>query len=63
MFVTFGNSAQKAMQAAKLKTTLAGPAAAYPSMASAIEYCINNTDALAAAQAKAPVAPVKKAER
>jgi uroporphyrinogen-III synthase len=25
MFVTFGNSAQKAMQAAKLKTTLAGP--------------------------------------
>ena len=46
MFVIFGNSAQKAMQEAKFKTTLAGPSAEYPSMASAIEYCINNTDKL-----------------
>src|SRR5574344_696866 len=62
MFVTFGNSAQKAMQEAKLKTTLAGPVAAYPSMASAIEYCINNTDALASAQEKMPETPVKQTE-
>src|SRR5574344_1109204 len=62
MFVTFGNSAQKAMQEAKLKTTLAGPVAAYPSMASAIEYCINNTDALASAREKMPETPVKQTE-
>jgi uroporphyrinogen-III synthase len=65
MFVIFGNSAQKAMQSAKLKTTLAGPAANYPSMASAIEYCINNTDKLIAQQNAAPekkAAPVKKTE-
>lgn len=63
MFVTFGNSAQKAMQEAKLKTTLAGPVAACPSMASAIEYCINNANTLVTAQAKASVkkaASVKK---
>ena len=77
MFVIFGNSAQKAMQEAKFKTTLAGPSAEYPSMASAIEYCINNTDKLKnhavtipeainapVAQKKPPVkkaAPAKKA--
>ncbi|HNY05150.1 MAG TPA: uroporphyrinogen-III synthase [Candidatus Egerieousia sp.] len=52
MFVTFGNIAQKAMQEANLRTTLAGPVATCPSMASAIEYCINNTDALVSAQTK-----------
>lgn len=63
MFVTFGNSAQKAMEEAKLKTTLAGPVDACPSMASAIEYCINNANTLVNAQAKASVkkaASVKK---